>query len=94
MRTANRCLPEKTDALKKAEEHLLRATTERSFYNSKVVECRQVLSELGITDLLQPGNDVPDSSSDFEVNMMSLLCEISRASNVCAQYFLSGTRII
>lgn len=67
VKAANRTILEKTDALKKAEEHLFHATTERSFYNVKIQECRDVLAEHAISDLQRPGNSVPDLSSDFEV---------------------------
>lgn len=70
LRAAKQDLGEKTAALAKAEEHLLQATTERSFYNSKVQECRQAMAENGITKLMAPGNTAPDASSDLEVSLM------------------------
>ncbi|XDV33088.1 hypothetical protein PO909_003653 [Leuciscus waleckii] len=60
-------LDEKTEAFGKAEEHLLQATTERSFYNTKVQQCRRVVAENGVTKLLDPGNSAPNSLSAFEV---------------------------
>ena len=58
-------IEDKTEALKKAEEHL-QATTERSFYNAKSQDCRRVLADNNM-ELRKPGNDVLNSSSDFEV---------------------------
>ncbi|XP_077076123.1 uncharacterized protein LOC143729024 [Siphateles boraxobius] len=68
VKASKKDLEEKTEALVKAEEHLWQATTERSFYNSKVQECRRVLAEKGVSKLLEPGNSVPNSSNDFEVH--------------------------
>ena len=59
-------IEDKMEALKKAEEHL-QATTERSFYNAKIQDCRRVLADNNIMELRKPGNDVLNSSSDFEV---------------------------
>ncbi|TKS67847.1 hypothetical protein D9C73_000829 [Collichthys lucidus] len=66
IRASKQDLREKTTALAKAEEHLLQATTEHSYYNCKVQECRQVLAENGITKLMAPGNTAPHASHDFE----------------------------
>lgn len=68
LKASTKGLEEKTEAVAKAEEHLLQATTERSYYNYKVQECRRVLAENGITKLMAPGNATQNSSHDFEVS--------------------------
>ncbi|KAE8287397.1 hypothetical protein D5F01_LYC13437 [Larimichthys crocea] len=57
-----------SSSFKEEELVSLRATTERSYYNCKVQECRQVLAENGITKLMAPGNTAPHASHDFEVH--------------------------
>lgn len=66
VRASKKVLGEKTEALAKSEEHQWQATTEGSYYNSKVQECRRVKAENDVSKLLEPGNSVPNSSHDFE----------------------------
>ncbi|XP_064636957.1 uncharacterized protein LOC135493509 [Lineus longissimus] len=68
LKASKREVVDKTDALKKAEKHLLQATTERSFYNSEVQGCRDVLKEHNITELRKLGNAVPNCANDFKVH--------------------------
>ncbi|XP_041356505.1 uncharacterized protein LOC121373797 [Gigantopelta aegis] len=68
IKAANLPLELKTATVKYAEEHLFRATQERSLYTSKVKSCKDVFTMEGITDLEAPGNVVADCSRTFEAH--------------------------